>query len=76
VAEADVVALLASGATGHLAFAQTKGLGRDVGALLRETLKKWGGKGGGGKDFAQGSLPDAAKVPDALAFTRKLMETP
>jgi alanyl-tRNA synthetase len=75
VAESNVVALLASGATGHVAFAQTKGMGRDMGALLRETLKQSGGKGGGAKDFAQGSLPEATKVGDAIAFAKKLLES-
>jgi len=75
VAEANVVALLASGAAGHVAFAQTKGSRRDMGALLRETLKQSGGKGGGAKDFAQGRLPDATKVVDAIAFAKKLLES-
>jgi len=71
VAEANVVALLASRATGHVVFAQTKGMAQDMGALLRETLKQFGGKGGGAKDFAQGSVADSAKVQDMIDQARK-----
>jgi alanyl-tRNA synthetase len=73
VAEANVVALLASGASGHMAFAQTKGLPHDMGALLRDMLKQFGGKGGGAKDFAQGSVADATKVADAVANAKKML---
>jgi alanyl-tRNA synthetase len=68
VSESDVVALLASRAGGHVVFARTKAsssVASDMGAVLRETLRDFGGKGGGSKDFAQGSLPnpsDAEKV--------------
>jgi alanyl-tRNA synthetase len=74
VVEANVIALLASRAGGHVVFAQTKGSRsepdsssgeRDMGKLLRESIQDCGGKGGGSKDFAQGSIPnpnDAAKV--------------
>ena len=73
VAEANVVALLASRASGHIVFAQTKGLPRDMGALLRDTLKQFGGKGGGAKDFAQGSVLDAAKAADVVAHAKKVL---
>lgn len=59
-AEANVVALLASRASGHVVFAQTKSGRADMGALLREALSAVGGKGGGTKDFAQGKIPNAA----------------
>ncbi len=75
VAEADVVALLASRATGHLAFSQTKGLPHDMGALLRDTLKRFDGKGGGAKDFAQGSVADATKGADVVAHAQKTLAT-
>ena len=73
VAEANVVALLASRASGHLAFAQTKGSANDMGALLREILKQFGGKGGGAKDFAQGSVADAGKVAEVIAQAKKAL---
>ncbi len=66
-AESDVVVLLASRSTGHLVFAQKKGGSGDMGSLLRETLKELGGKGGGAKDFAQGSVSDMSKVEQILA---------
>jgi alanyl-tRNA synthetase len=75
VAEANVVALLASRASGHVAFAQTKGSPHDMGALLRDTLKQFGGKGGGAKDFAQGSVADATKTADAVAHVKKIVAT-
>lgn len=72
VAESNVIALLASRAGGHVVFAQSKGAPADsplkvgdMGKLLRETIQDFGGKSGGSRDFAQGSLPnasDAAKV--------------
>jgi alanyl-tRNA synthetase len=38
-----------------------------MGALLRETVSVAGGKGGGGKNFAQGSVPQASDLVDILA---------
>jgi alanyl-tRNA synthetase len=64
-AETNAVAVLASRSSGHVVLAQTKGGAADVGKLLRETLKEFGGKGGGARDFAQGSLASAS---DADAF--------
>jgi alanyl-tRNA synthetase len=73
VSEAGLVALLASRSTGHVVFAQSKGFSKDMGTLLRETLKDFGGKGGGAKDFAQGSVPDATKTGELLVHaTEKL----
>jgi alanyl-tRNA synthetase len=54
------VALLATDAGGHMVFAQSAGLSGDMNALLREVLSTVGGKGGGTRDFAQGSCPDPA----------------
>jgi alanyl-tRNA synthetase len=65
VAEPGVRVLFASRAGGHLVFAQTPGLSGDLGALLRELVASAGGKGGGTKDFAQGSVPGGRGV-DAL----------
>jgi len=73
VAEACVVALLASRSTGHVAFAQSKGLTTDMGALLREVLKEFPGKGGGAKDFAQGSLADPTKLDASLSKAKEFL---
>ena len=71
VAEAQIVALLASRETGQVAFAQAKGLSHDMGAVLREALKEVGGKGGGAKDFAQGSIADIGKIDALLARAKE-----
>ena len=65
-AEPGVQALLATRAGGHVVFAQSPGLATDMNALLREALTAAGGKGGGTRDFAQGSLPDPARLPEIL----------
>ncbi len=52
---------------GHVIFAQTAGLIGDMNALLRECLAAAGGKGGGSKDFAQGSVSDAGRVEEVMA---------
>jgi alanyl-tRNA synthetase len=75
VAETNVVVLLASRASGHVVFAQTKESQHDMGALLRDTLKQFGGKGGGAKDFAQGSVADAGKAADVIAQADKSLAT-
>jgi alanyl-tRNA synthetase len=75
VAESNVVALLVSRSTGSAVFAQSKELSWNMGALLRETLKEFGGKGGGAKDFAQGSLPDAAQTDTFLSRAKELLKT-
>jgi alanyl-tRNA synthetase len=72
-AEARVVALLASRSTGHVVFAQTKGLPGDMNGLLRETLKEFKGKGGGTPDFAQGSIPNAEDAERVTAKAKKVL---
>jgi alanyl-tRNA synthetase len=42
-----------------------------MGALLRETLKQFPGKGGGAKDFAQGSLANLADTDSVLVHAKK-----
>jgi alanyl-tRNA synthetase len=74
VNEAAVVALLASRGTGHVVFAQSKGFTFDMGALLREAVKEFGGKGGGARDFAQGSIPDPAKAAELLVCAAKRLQ--
>jgi len=54
------IALLAARPGGHIVFAQSPGLPDDMNALLRAALTPAGGKGGGTRDFAQGSCPDSA----------------
>jgi len=54
------VALLGARPGGHLVFAQAAGLAGDMNMVLRAVLAETGGKGGGTRDFAQGSCPDPA----------------
>jgi alanyl-tRNA synthetase len=63
----NVIALL--GATSpqpSLVFAQSVGQPADMGKLMKETLAKVGGRGGGSKDMAQGGVPDAQSISAAL----------
>lgn len=71
--ESNVVALVASRSNGHVAFAQSKGLPGNMGTLLRDVLKEFGGKGGGPKDFAQGSVAVASKVDALLARAKETL---
>lgn len=69
-AEPGVQALLGTQSGGHVVFAQSPGLAADMNVLLREALHAAGGKGGGTRDFAQGSVPDASRVEAVLAAVR------
>jgi alanyl-tRNA synthetase len=65
--ESSVVALMASSSgRSSLVFAQSKGMPFDMGQLLKETLAKLGGRGGGTKDLAQGGAPKAEGLFAAL----------
>ena len=64
----NAIALLASTSPQPaLIFAQSSGQPHDMGALLKETMTKLGGRGGGSKDMAQGGVPSADGLEDALA---------
>jgi alanyl-tRNA synthetase len=58
---------------GNVIFAQSKNLEGDLGKVLRESLASAGGKGGGGRDFAQGSVPNAADTKRVLEEAMKLL---
>jgi alanyl-tRNA synthetase len=63
-----VIALLATDSPQPaVVFAQSAGQPHDMGKLLRETLAKLGGRGGGTKDLAQGGMPQSAGLAAALA---------
>jgi alanyl-tRNA synthetase len=63
-----VIALLAAESPQPaLVFAQSPGQPHDMGKLLKETLAKLGGRGGGSKDLAQGGAPTAQGFDAALA---------
>lgn len=67
------VALLASSPCGHLVFAQHPSVGKDMSALLKQVVERFGGKGGGTRDFARGKLDDAGQGEKALAQARALL---
>jgi alanyl-tRNA synthetase len=82
VAEANVVALLASSVGGAVVFARTKDSSTgapsrtgDMGKWLRETVQGFGGKGGGSKDFAQGSVPNPADARGAIQHAKDLLSS-
>jgi alanyl-tRNA synthetase len=57
-----------------LVFAQSTGLPFDMGALMKETMTKLGGRGGGSKDLAQGGVPNADGIEAVLkAIAEKMM---
>ncbi|HLI63626.1 MAG TPA: DHHA1 domain-containing protein [Terriglobales bacterium] len=61
------IALLACGGEQPaLVFAQSPGLGNDMGALMKQTVQRLGTRGGGTRDMAQGGAPDAASAERAL----------
>jgi alanyl-tRNA synthetase len=53
-----------------LVFAQSSGQPSDMGATMKQALGRFGGRGGGSKDMAQGGLPDASLVDAALAHAQ------
>jgi alanyl-tRNA synthetase len=69
------VALLATTSPqASLVFAQSAGQPFDMGALMKETMAKLGGRGGGSKDLAQGGIPNADGIEAVLkAIAEKLV---
>lgn len=64
---AGATALLAcGGAQPSLVFAQTPGLGNDMGALMKHTVQAMGTRGGGNRDMAQGGAPDGDRAESAI----------
>lgn len=49
-----------------LVFAQSRGQPFDMGALMKETLERLGGRGGGSKDMAQGGPEQIERLEAAL----------
>ncbi|HWZ78147.1 MAG TPA: alanine--tRNA ligase-related protein [Candidatus Sulfotelmatobacter sp.] len=66
----NVTALLATTSPQpSLVFAQSAGQPDDMGALIKQTLSKLGGRGGGSKDMAQGGVPNATGIESAIKDT-------
>ncbi len=56
-----------------LFFAQTRGGPLDMGGILKQTVTRYGGKGGGARDFAQGGGMDEARLEEALGHAEGLL---
>ena len=71
LADRGRIALVASVDEGraHLCFARPRGDGPAMNALLQDAVQLLSGKGGGSKDFAQGS-GDPLRLDEALALAR------
>jgi alanyl-tRNA synthetase len=70
----SAVALLGvKGQRTKLFFAQTPGGTPEMGNILKQTLAKFGGKGGGGRDFAQGGGLEESRLEEALAYAEALI---
>ena len=61
------------GKPAYLYFAQTHAGSSDMGAILKQTVARFGGKGGGARDFAQGGGIEQEKLGEALAFAESLL---
>jgi alanyl-tRNA synthetase len=57
-----------------LVFAQSAGQPHDMGSLLKQTMGKLGGRGGGSKDLAQGGVPQSEGLVAALAAAAQTLE--
>jgi alanyl-tRNA synthetase len=68
------VGLLARRECGHVVFAQHPLVGKDMNALLKKTLERFGGKGGGTRDFARGALAKPEDADAAISAAARLLE--
>lgn len=73
VANPGVRVALASRTAKAIVLARSAGLDGDMGALLRELLAKAGGKGGGSKVFAQGSVGDSGVIESIVSDAKRLL---
>jgi alanyl-tRNA synthetase len=73
-AQPAVVALIGeAGSPAKLYFAQSAGGPADMGSILKQTVVKTGGKGGGARDFAQGGGLESGSLEEALSFAERLL---
>ncbi|MGA7909584.1 MAG: DHHA1 domain-containing protein [Candidatus Sulfotelmatobacter sp.] len=70
-----VVLLATTSPQASLVFAQSAGQPHDMSALMKETITKLGGRGGGSKDMAQGGVPKAEGIEAALAEVAQRLST-
>jgi len=70
----NAVALLATTSPQpSLVFAQSSGQCFDMGALMKQIVAEFGGRGGGSKDQAQGGLTDPQKLSVALDAAARIV---
>jgi alanyl-tRNA synthetase len=70
----EAVALIGvNGAPTALFFAQTPGGKANVSDILKQTVAKFGGRGGGTRDFAQGGGLPEEQLESALIFAASLL---
>ena len=69
------IALLARPECGHVFFSQHPSAGRDMGELLKSVFAQLGGKGGGSKDAARGSLSDRATAQAAIDAASNILRS-
>jgi alanyl-tRNA synthetase len=67
------IGLLAAADGGHVLFAQHPSAGKDMNALLKQVLEKFGGKGGGTRDFARGRVNDPSQAANVLTLAKELL---
>jgi alanyl-tRNA synthetase len=67
------IALLAGLSSGNVLFAQHPTAAKDMSAILKQVLAKFGGKGGGTRDFARGRLDDPTNAASALTLAQDLL---
>jgi alanyl-tRNA synthetase len=71
----SAVALIGvQGKPATLVFAQTPGGASEMGSILKQTVAKFGGKGGGGRDFAQGGGLEESRLEEALHCAQGLVQ--
>jgi alanyl-tRNA synthetase len=68
-----IVLFGAPGPKPSLIFACSKEVPLDMGEILRASAQAIGGKGGGGKDFAQGGGGDGGRIAEALDEAERLI---
>jgi alanyl-tRNA synthetase len=76
IIEPGVVAVLGSESNGFIVLAKSDGVSGDMNALLRDAVKSCGGKGGGTKDFAQGSVPEGSDLNRILRHAAERASKP